>query len=655
MAMDRRTFLSRCGQAAMAGWLASRGYAQARRPNVLILQPDQHRGSILGCAGDPIARTPNLDRLAGEGLRFSRATSCHPVCSPFRATMQTGMYCHHHGVVSNNIAMSPDLVCFAEVFEAAGYATGYIGKWHIDGGLPRSEGGEGVTPKAVGGFVPPERRQGWQEWRGYEKAHEYFEVWEYDEQARKHRVEGYDWEPTWQSDVALEFIGRHQAAGTPWCYYLAYGPPHNPEQCPQRYLDLFPPDQLPIPPDAATVPADKHASLREHLQVYYGQVAAIDHEVGRVLAGLEAAGAAADTVVLYVSDHGDYLGAHFDETNALRGKARPYRSAFGIPMIWRWPGQIPAGQVDDTPFGHVDLAPTLLGLADLPVPETMDGVSRAAWCLGGDAPAHPVIFLGLGNGLPKPPEAREPGDAPMGKRLLDASVPAGPNVGTAPEKMASGNWSCGYDERFRIDLPAGHHELTIGMSGGKGRLEVEYLLHDYVTGQPAFTVPTSDRYLFKPQPHSRFTIGVDGRVEPADALRGHLYAGSDRRNPPTLVLDAPQPCALGIHLTRSVGDESNRLQVFAAAVAADDGDGDEIAPAAKATGWWRAAYDGRYVYEPGKRLYDHAEDPHELTNRLRDPALAAVRARLGQALVALSEQAGDPVARQLRERVDGAG
>jgi len=655
MPIDRRTFLQRCGQGAMAGWLASRGFAQGKRPNVLILQPDQHRGSIMGCAGDTQAITPNLDRLASQGTRFSRGTSCHPVCSPFRGTMQTGMYCHNHGVVSNNIAMSPDLVCFAEVFEAAGYATGYIGKWHIDGGWPKSEGGEGLTPKTVGGFVPPERRQGWQEWRGYEKSHEFFEVWEYDDQARKHRVEGYDWEPTWQTDVALEFIRRHQSAGTPWCYYLAYGPPHNPEQCPQRFLDLFPPDKLAIPPDAAAVPENLHANLRRHLQVYYGQVAAIDEEVGRVMAGLEQAGAANDTLILYVSDHGDYLGAHYDETKNLRGKARPYRSAFGIPMIFRWPGHVPAGKVDDTPVGHIDLAPTLLGLAGLPVPETMDGVSRAGWCLGGETPANPVIFLGLGNGLPLPPEAKEASNAPTGQRLLDEAVPAGPNHGTNPEKMASGNWSCGYDQRFRVDLKPGRHELTIAMKGGKGRLEVEYRLLDYVTGQAEFSVPTSEKYNFKEQPHNRFTIGVDGRVEPSDALRGHLYATSGRSNPPTLVLDAPRPCALELHLTRSVGDNTNRLQVYeATAEAEDDGDGEVLpAPEPKATGWWRAAYDGRYVYEPGKRLYDHAEDPDELANRIDDPALAEVRARLGQALVALSEGSGDPVIKHLRERVAG--
>jgi len=150
------------------------------------------------------------------------------------------------------------------------------------------------------------------------------------------------------------------------------------------------------------------------------------------------------------------------------------------------------------------------------------------------------------------------------------------------------------------------------MSSGKGRLEAEYVLLDYVTGQPSFTVPTSERYHFRRQPHSRFQIGVDGRIEPADALRSHLYGSTDRRNPPPLILDAPKPCALEIHLTRSVEDHQNRLQVFAAQPAkGGDARADAVPPAPKATGWWRAVYDGRYVNQPER---DSTITPLTLTN-----------------------------------------
>ena len=160
------------------------------KPNVLVIQPDQHRGTVMGCAGDSQVKTPNLDRLASEGIRFSRCASSSPVCSPFRGTMQTGLYCHTHGVDVNNILLDPELITFADLFADAGYATGYIGKWHLDGGKPR--GG--------GGFIESgPRRAGWQEWHGYQKGHEFFEVWDYNENRERVQIEGYDWEPMWHT------------------------------------------------------------------------------------------------------------------------------------------------------------------------------------------------------------------------------------------------------------------------------------------------------------------------------------------------------------------------------------------------------------------------------------------------------------------------
>ena len=212
-----------------------------RRPNVLVIQPDQHRGTIMGCAGDTQVQTPNLDMLAGEGIRFSHTASSSPVCSPFRGTMQTGLYPHTHGVVGNNILLDPELTSFAEVFAEAGYATGYIGKWHLDGGIPE---------RGSGGFIAPgPRRQGWQEWHAHEKGHSFFDVWTFDDRGDKVHFEDYDWEPTWHTDMALDFARRHRDADTPWLFYLGYGPPHKPEQCPDRFLDMYDIDEFELPPD----------------------------------------------------------------------------------------------------------------------------------------------------------------------------------------------------------------------------------------------------------------------------------------------------------------------------------------------------------------------------------------------------------------------
>ena len=106
------------------------------RPNILIIQPDQHRADVMGCSGNKLAITPNLDKLAVAGVRFSHAASASPVCCPFRATLQTGLYIHEHGVVQNGIQLKHEFKTIGEIFSENGYATGYIGKWHLEGFLP---------------------------------------------------------------------------------------------------------------------------------------------------------------------------------------------------------------------------------------------------------------------------------------------------------------------------------------------------------------------------------------------------------------------------------------------------------------------------------------------------------------------------------------
>jgi len=389
--VKRRDFLKNCAGVAAGGAVLSnrnllvrRG---ARRPNVLVIQPDQHRGTIMGCAGDEQVKTPNLDRLAAEGIHFTHCVSSSPVCSPFRGTIQTGLYPHTHGVVKNNILLDPSLTTFAEIFAAAGYATGYIGKWHLDGGIPEEQ---------PGGFIEPgPRRQGWQQWHGYEKNHEYLDVWEYDQNRKKVPVEGYNWEPTWHTDVALDFAKRNRDAGKPWVYYIAYGPPHLPEQCLQEFLDMYDPAKFELPPDVAgKLPGDEEQKLRETLQMYYGQVTAIDFEIGRLLGGLKKLGIDNDTIILYTSDHGDRLGSHAEMFGGkLRGKSSPYATAFRIPLIVRWPNGMRGGRVCDALVNSVDITPTLLALAGFDAPKAMQGDSMASWCLKGRGKRNEAVYF----------------------------------------------------------------------------------------------------------------------------------------------------------------------------------------------------------------------------------------------------------------------
>lgn len=374
-----------------------------RKPNVLIIQPDQHRGSVMSIEGDPDAFTPNLDKLASQGIRFTNAISGAPVCSPFRASLLSGMYIHKHGVVGNNILLNPDYKTLGNIFEDAGYATGYIGKWHLDGGIPEEK---------VGGYIEEgERRQGWQEFMGYEKSHEFIEVWKYDANKNKVRVKDYNWEPTWHTDVAVDFIQRKTDEGKPWCYYLAYGPPHLPEQCPEDFLGQFDPASFTLPPDIQNKLSSKEQEkLRKQLQMYYAQVAAIDCEIGRLMQSIKEMGVDKNTIIIYTSDHGDVLGSHnediaqqykalgVDRSSSLRTKGKPYISAMDVPLLISWPERIHSNQVCDALVNTVDITATILDLADLERTPNMQGVSMADWTLGKQGPKKDALYIGLAQG-----------------------------------------------------------------------------------------------------------------------------------------------------------------------------------------------------------------------------------------------------------------
>ena len=644
--LSRRDFFATVGASALAAQVPVRSLVAAAvgdRPNILILQPDQHRGTVMGCAGDTQAITPNLDRLAAQGIRFTNCASSSPVCSPFRGSFQTGLYPHRHRVVINNIRMAAEVTCFAEIFAEAGYGTGYIGKWHLDGGWPK---------EGCGGYVPAERRRGWQTWHGYEKSHRFFDVWQYNDERKQVPVEGYDWEPAWHTDLALDFVRRQRDAGKPWVYYVAYGPPHLPKECPKEFLDRYPPEKFTFRPDvAAQLPKERHDELRQDLQMYYAQVSAVDHEVGRIMAGLEKLGVADNTIVFYTSDHGDFLGTGAGRKRRLRGKGLPRQSAFRIPCILRWPRRIKPGQVCNELVSNVDFPETLLDLAGLPIPRAMQGHSKAGWCLAGKGHHTDALYLGIGDNQPIPPEAFRPTrgarQMPGMHKVAERKLPAGDGIGTDPKRMASGNWDSGYDERVVVKLPAGKRKVMVVNAGKRGRIEAEYTLRGYVDGKPEFVVPTNAKYNFKAPPQHEFVIGRDGLVSNAECLRSHIYAARGRGEPPVFVLDCKQDAELVIRVTKSVGDRANRISVYL------DGQGSSAAAKPRKGGWWRAVWDGRYVYRPGNRgwLYDHQTDPHEMTNLIGSPEHAAVRKRLGQRLLELAEETGDPVLPELRSLI----
>lgn len=334
----------------------------ARRPNIVFLMPDQLRAQALGFMGNKDVQTPHLDRLASESLVFEHTFANTPVCCPARANILTGMYAHRNGMVANDLRLKEDRITIAEILGKAGYRTGFIGKWHLDGG-PR-----------LPGFVPPgPRRQGFEFWAANECAHTHFDNQYFrdtDKPIALGKFEAEGW-----TDLAVEFLEGSAKDPRPFFVTVQMGPPHDPYKAPAEYSRRYDPARLTMRPNWR---AEKGAPGPREIAEYYAMVTAVDDQVGRVLAKLDALNLREDTIVLVSSDHGDMLGSH-----GLRLKRKPWEESIRIPGILRYPRAVKNGRRTDAFFTQVDFAPTLLGLCGIRPPAAMQGANLADFVRAG--------------------------------------------------------------------------------------------------------------------------------------------------------------------------------------------------------------------------------------------------------------------------------
>ena len=382
----RRDFLKRSatavGSSLLAGPLVASAAAgeEQSRPNVLYLLTDQWRGQALGCAGDPNAETPHIDKMATEGIRLTHCYSNQPLCSPHRSMLMSGRFPTRTGMYKNSILMPPGEYCIAEHFGNAGYATGYIGKWHLDG-----EGGGWNVEKP--GEV--KHTQGWQYFSGFNRGHRYLNrdgvYWENGE---KHEIPKDVYQPDHQSERAMDWITKQTEANKPWFMMLSWGPPHTPyREIPQKYLDMFDPDKLKLRENVEFRKWDEK-KLRENLQGYYAQCKALDDNTGRLLKFLEDKGIAENTIVILTSDHGDLLCSQ-----GRLYKGEPWEESINVPFIAKWPGRIPAGRTSDKLLSSIDLYPTLCGLCGVSVPSGKDGQDYSHVLLDKPGPESDRVYL----------------------------------------------------------------------------------------------------------------------------------------------------------------------------------------------------------------------------------------------------------------------
>jgi arylsulfatase A-like enzyme len=356
----------------------------ADRPNILIVLTDQLRRDALACYGDPNVSTPNIDRLAAGGARFANACSTYPICQPFRFTLMTGEYAHSRNVFSVGWRMSPAERTLADEFNEAGYHTVYVGKWHLYGGW--------AAPGAVAGGpryhrVPRSHQGRWQKWLGFEVCNNHFHTYYYeDDDPAPRPVAGYHTDGLF--DLAMGYLreaGAREAAGRPFCCVLSVEPPHFPYEAPEELAARWRGREIALPPnymaaDEYAVPlqrgvAEEHDLTPERRRIYYAMIENLDANVGRLMEYLEAEGLAGNTVVIFLSDHGEMGGAHRIDAYL---KQYPYEESVGIPLIVAGAGCGPrAGTVIDEPVAAEDLFPTLLGLAGLPPCGDLPGADLA--------------------------------------------------------------------------------------------------------------------------------------------------------------------------------------------------------------------------------------------------------------------------------------
>ncbi|MDB6025537.1 MAG: atsA 6 [Verrucomicrobiales bacterium] len=344
-----------------------------RKPNVVVVLTDDQSFAELGATGNPVIRTPHIDRLAAQSASLANF-HVMPVCAPTRAGLMTGRYSYRTGVTDTWLGRSlidPDETTLAELFAGGGYRTGIFGKWHLGDNYPRRAMDQGFQESLVlngGGLAQPGDPPDPVDERGA-----YFNA-TLSHNGTWGKTKGYVSDVI--TDAAMQFIEKQRKQ--PFFVYLSFNCPHSPHQVPDEYRRHYPPQVF----NPTNFPAVGHPMSTENnpdaLARVYGMVENIDDNVGRLLAKLEALKLADDTIVVFFSDNG--AQRHNGFNGGLRSwKGTPYEGGIHQFCFIRWPAQLKAGHKVDRITSHIDLAPTLLDFCNVPKPDRMkfDGRSLA--------------------------------------------------------------------------------------------------------------------------------------------------------------------------------------------------------------------------------------------------------------------------------------
>jgi uncharacterized sulfatase len=353
--------------------------------NFVFIITDTQNKSMIGAYGNPKVDTPNLDRLAEGGIRFERAYTTCPLCTPARGGIFTGLYPQINGAYCNNIAPHGHVANTGTVFRHYGYRACYTGKWHLDGSAYFGDGVPG------GGFEP----EWWYDGKRYaeEIGPEMFTAYRSSNDADALRQAGFDLEHIWGhrvADRAVDFM--EQVGEEPFYLAVSFDEPHGPFVTPPEYWEKFDGSEIPRRPNffagaegkpellqiqrgqnlerfGGSAPSWEEFASSAMVRKWYGCNSYIDREIGRVVDAVDRLHGD-DTMIIYTADHGGQAGSH----GLISKGPMMYEESCNIPFIVRYPGG-PSGAVCNSPAGHIDILPTLLDYAGVEAPEVLNGRS----------------------------------------------------------------------------------------------------------------------------------------------------------------------------------------------------------------------------------------------------------------------------------------
>lgn len=367
----------------------------SQKRQVILIMTDTQRQDMLGCYGNPVLKTPHLDRLAAQGVRFSKAYTCQPVCGPARSAIFTGVFPHSNGSWGNSQPLGDNVKTIGQRLCDQHFHTAYIGKWHLDGS---DYFGLGQCPDGWD-------KKYWFDMRNYLEG-----MSEEDRLASRSPdiMERRSIDETFPyahqcSDRAIDFLKNN--AQEDFLLAVSYDEPHHPFVCPQPYASMYRDYEFPKSPnvwDNLEDKPDHHKAWagnslhedKDRLKIknpyYFGCNSYVDHEIGRVMDALDRY--APDCLVIYTSDHGDMLKSH-----CISGKGPAmYEEITRIPFLVRYPGVAPQGAVCAQVISHIDIVPTILDAVGVEKSRLLEGTSFIGLLAHPQVPAPRAAFMEFG-------------------------------------------------------------------------------------------------------------------------------------------------------------------------------------------------------------------------------------------------------------------